>query len=146
MAQPTTLQSPYNEGDISLAILAINQNQVQSGRRAATIYKVPKSTLRGRRAGVLPRRDSEPNSKKLNKLEEEVITRHILDLDSRGFSPTLGAVQDMANRLLAERGAGQVGEKWPRNFVKRTESLTTRFNQPSDRQRALCEDSKAIRA
>ena len=62
-----------------------------------------------------------------------MITEYILDLDSRGFPPTLGAVRDMADRLLAERGAGQVGIHWPRNFVKRTDSLTTRFNRPYDR-------------
>jgi hypothetical protein len=47
---------------------------------------------------------------------------------------------DMADKLLAVRGAGQVGQKWPANFVRRTESLTTRFNRAYDRQRALCED------
>jgi hypothetical protein len=51
----------------------------------------------------------------------------------------------MADRLLAARGAGQVGVHWPRNFVKRTDSLTTRFNRPYDRQRALCEDPAIIR-
>jgi hypothetical protein len=34
----------------------------------------------------------------------------------------------MADKLLAARGAGQVGVYWPRNFIKRTDSLTTRFN------------------
>ncbi|OCK92740.1 uncharacterized protein K441DRAFT_569248 [Cenococcum geophilum 1.58] len=29
-------------------------------------------------------------------------------------------------------------------FVKRTDSLITRFNRPYDRQRALCEDPMAI--
>jgi hypothetical protein len=51
----------------------------------------------------------------------------------------------MANRLLAARGANQVGVHWPRNFVKRTDSLTTRFNRAYDRQRALCEDPVLIR-
>jgi hypothetical protein len=51
----------------------------------------------------------------------------------------------MANKLLAERGAPPVGIKWPQNFVKRTERLTTRVNQPYDRQRALCEDLAVIR-
>jgi hypothetical protein len=46
----------------------------------------------------------------------------------------------MADKLLAARGAGQVGVHWARNFVKRTDSLTTRFNRAYDRQRALCED------
>jgi hypothetical protein len=51
----------------------------------------------------------------------------------------------MANRLLAARSADQVGVHWPRNFVKRTDSLTTRFNRAYDRQRALCEDPVLIR-
>jgi hypothetical protein len=57
-----------------------------------------------------------------------VIIRYILDLDSRGFAPTYEAVRDMADKLLAARGAGQVGVHWPRNFVKRTDSLKTSFN------------------
>ena len=97
---------PYKEADVSLAILAIKRNQVQSIRRAAATYKVSRRTIDRRRAGITARRNCEPNLKKLTKLEEEVITRHILDLDSRGFPPTLNAVQDMANKLLTERGAG----------------------------------------
>ena len=71
--------------------------------------------------------------------------KHILDLDLRGFAPTYAAVRDIANRLLAARGANQVSVHWPRNFVKRTDSLTTRFNRAYDRQRALCEDPVLIR-
>lgn len=69
-----------------------------------------------------------------------MIVRHMLNLDQRGFAPTYAAVRDMADKLLAARGAGHVGVYWARNFVKRTDSLTTRFNQLYDRQRALCED------
>lgn len=146
MAQPTQIRLPYNEADISLAILAMNQNQIQSVNHAAATFNIPESTLRSRRAGTTARRDCEPKSKKLTKLEEEVIVEHILDLDTRGFAPTLGAVRDMANKLLAERSAGHVGQHWPRNFVKRTDSLTTRFNRAYDQQRALCEDPAAIQA
>jgi hypothetical protein len=59
---------------------------------------------------------------------------------SRGSAPTYIPVRDTADRLLAACGAGQVGVYWLRNFVKRTSSLTTHFNQAYDRQRALCED------
>jgi hypothetical protein len=76
---------------------------------------------------------------------EQVIVSHILHLDGRGFPPTYTAVRDMADKLLAASGAGQVGVHWPRNFVKRTDSLTTRFNRPYNRQRALCEDPAIIR-
>ncbi|KAI1514845.1 DDE superfamily endonuclease [Pyrenophora tritici-repentis] len=51
----------------------------------------------------------------------------------------------MADKLLAARGTSQVGQKWPANFVKRTDSLRTCFNQAYDRQRALCEDPALIR-
>ena len=103
-------------------------------------------TIRRRRVGKPARRDCQPNLKKLTKLEEQVIIDHVLHLDLRGFSPTYAAVRDMADRLLAARGAGQVGVHWPRNFVKRTDSLTTRFNRAYDRQRALCEDLVLIKS
>ena len=124
--------SAYKEGQIVLAVNAINRAQIQSERLAAKTYDVPRSTLQRRRAGTLSRRDCEPNSRKLTKLEESVIIDHIIDLDLRGFSPKLDAVADMANHLLTERGAGKVGIKWPSNFVKRTPELKTRFNRKYD--------------
>jgi hypothetical protein len=139
-------QSSYQEADLILAISSIEKKQFESTSRAASIYNVPRSTLRDRRAGKPQQRDCPPNSKKLTELEEEVIIRYILDLDLRGFSPTYAAVRDMADKLLAARGGGQVGVHWPRNFVKRTDSLKTRFNRAYDRQRALCEDPILIRS
>jgi hypothetical protein len=146
MAPRNATQLPSNEADIQLAILSIKSKQIQKNRRAAAIYQVPESTLRDRRAGKPTRRDCQPNSKKLTELEEVVIVRHILDLDQRGFAPTYAAIRDMADKLLAARKAGQVGVHWPRNFVKRTDSLTTRFNRAYNRQRALCEDPILIRS
>jgi len=146
MPPPKSTLLPRNEADIQLAILAVNATQIVHVRRAASAFNVPESTLRDRRAGKPARRDCQPNSKKLTQLEEEVIVQHVLDLDQRGFAPTYASVRDMADKLLAARGAGQVGQKWPANFVRRTESLTTRFNRAYDRQRALCEDPVLIRS
>jgi hypothetical protein len=73
-----------------------------------------------------------------------VIVQYILDLDSKGFPPRLYGVEDMANRLLAERNAGRVGTRWASNFIKRQPQLTTRFNRKYDYQRAKCEDPKLI--
>ena len=105
MSQQRNAQLIQNEGRISLAILAINRNQIQSVRRAVTTYSIPRTTLRRRRTGTTARRDCEANLKKLTKLEESVIIEHILDLDSRGFAPSLSAVRDIANKLFAERAA-----------------------------------------
>jgi hypothetical protein len=137
---------PLNEGDVQLAILSINTKQLQSNCAAATIYNVPEKTIRRRRTGISSQCDCQPNSRKLTELEEEVIAKYILDLDQRGFAPTYSAVRDMADKLLAARGGGQVGQKWPANFVKRTDSLKTCFNRAYDRQRALCEDLVLIRS
>ena len=144
MQQPPHLQSTQNEGRISLAISAINQGQLQSVRRAAKSYDAVRTTLRRRRTGIRPRRDCTPNLRKFTDLEESVIIQHALDLDSRGFPPRLGAVEDMANQLLAARGGGKVGINWPSNFIKRTPELKTRFNRKYDYQRAKNEDPKAI--
>jgi hypothetical protein len=57
-----------------------------------------------------------------------VIVRLVLHLDHRGFAPTYAAARNMADKLLAARSIGQVGVYWQRKFVKRTDSLTTRFN------------------
>jgi hypothetical protein len=144
MAQRNITQLPTNEADIQLAISSIECDQIQENRRAAAIYGVPESTLRDRRAGRPARRDCQPNSKKLTQLEEEVIVGYIIDLDQRVFAPAYAAIRSMADKLLAARGVGQVGQKWLANFVKRTDSLRKRFNRAYDRQRALCEDPVLI--
>ena len=109
MAPPPRAQLSYNESDIVLASRAIDLQQLQSSRRAASTYGVPKSTLNNRRARKLAWRNCQPNSKKLTIIEEEVIVSYIIKLDLRRFAPTYAAVRDMANRLLAARSADQVG-------------------------------------
>ncbi|KAG7001283.1 hypothetical protein FocnCong_v013165 [Fusarium oxysporum f. sp. conglutinans] len=63
----------------------------------------------------------------------------------RGFPPRLRAVEEMANRLLADRDALPVGKRWAHNFVKRQPELKTRFFRRYDYQRAKCEDPTIIR-
>jgi len=145
MPPPNRVQSIQKEGRISIAIHAIQSHQFQSNRSAATTYDIPKSTLHDRIHGKSSRRDCEPNSKKLIKLEETVIIQHILDLDLRGFAPKLSAVIDIANKLLTVWNSGRVRIKWPSNFVKRSPELKTRFNRKYDYQRAKCEDPEVIR-
>jgi hypothetical protein len=146
MPQSNQIQSNYKEGQILLAISAIERGQIQSVRHAAKTYDVPRVTLARRLDGIRARRDSTANLKKLTENEEEVIIRHILDLDSRGFSPRLKEVADMANHLLASRGEKPVGIKWPSNFIARTPVLKTRLNRRYDYQRAQCEDPQVIQA
>ena len=134
------------EARIILAIEAIRTSKKLSRRKAAEIYKVPESSLRLRMNGHLPLSERRPANIKLTTLEEEVIIRNILELDSRGFAPRLAGVEDMANYILESRGGRRVGGRWAQRFIQRQPALKTRFNRVYDFQRALCEDPELIGA
>jgi hypothetical protein len=143
----STMQVQTQEARIVLAIEAIRTSKRKlSRRKAAEIYNVPESTLRLRMNGATSIRDRRPAVQKLTELEEELIVRHVFDRDSRGFSPRLADVEDMANHLLETRRAKRVGKCWAQRFVARRPELKTRFNRVYDFQRALCEDPELIGA
>jgi hypothetical protein len=135
-----------DEAQVQLALLGMQNDPKLSARAAGRIYNVDHEKLSRRRRGMQSGRDIPANSRKLTKLEESVIVQHILDLNSKGYPPRLSGVEDMTNRLLAERDAGRVGTRWAHNFVKRNPELTTRFNRKYDYQRAQCEDPEVIRS
>jgi DDE superfamily endonuclease/helix-turn-helix, Psq domain len=134
------------ERKINLALQAIEKDQTLSARAAATIYKCSHATLSRRLKGTQSRYNSMPNSRNLTSLEEVTIVQYILDLDARLYPPRLADVEDMANRLLAERDTPPVGKRWASNFVKRQPELRTRFLRRYDYKRAQCEDPETIRA
>ena len=134
-----------DEAQVQLALQALENDPKLSLRVAARIYSVHHTKLSRRRRGKESRRDIPANSRKMTDLEESVIVQYILDLDSKGFPPRLSGVEDMANRLLAERDAGRVGVNWASTFVKRHPEVNTRFNRKYDYQRAQCEDPEIIR-
>ncbi|KFZ19273.1 hypothetical protein V501_00735 [Pseudogymnoascus sp. VKM F-4519 (FW-2642)] len=134
------------EAKIILAIEAIQTSKKLSRRKAAKLYNIPFSTLNDRMNGHIPLRERRPANIKLSKLEEEVIVRNILKLDSRGFAPRLAGVEDMANFILELREGERVGKLWAHRFIQRQLALKTRFNRVYNFQRALCEDSELIGA
>src|SRR6478609_2794808 len=139
------MSDPNIEARILLALRALQNDPKLSLRRAAGIYQVRYWTLHRRQKGILSTRDSIPKSRKLSDLEEQIIVQFILDLDSRGFPPRLRCVEEMANRLLADRETPPVGKRWASNFVKRHKELKTCFHRRYDYQRAKCEDLTVIR-
>jgi hypothetical protein len=138
------MPTPEKESQLILAIQAIKRDPNLSARAAAKIYSISLTTLTRRLKGTIARRDSIPKSRKLTDLEESTIVQHVLDLDARSFPPRLRGVEDMANRLLADRDAPPVGSRWASNFIKRHTELKTRFNRKYDYQRAQCEDPTVI--
>lgn len=108
-----------NEGQLMLALQAHRTYPGLSIRTTAKIYGVFRKTLKRRRDHVPSRQDIMPNCRKLTGLEESTIIQYVLDLDARSFPPRLRGVEDMANRLLADRDAPPVGINWASKFVKR---------------------------
>ena len=117
-SQPPAMVSVDDERKINLALQAIGKDQNLSARAAATIYKCSHTTLSRQLNGTQSRHDSMPNSRNLTSLEEVTIIQYILDLDTQFYPPRLIGVEDMANRLLAERDAPPVGKRWASNFIK----------------------------
>jgi hypothetical protein len=97
-------QSPQKEGRLSLAQHAIQNSQIKSVRKAASLYRIPRTTLRDRRAGMLPKAIAHTHQRKLQPLEEQSLVQWVLDLDQRGFPPHIINVQQMADVLLAAHG------------------------------------------
>ena len=110
MSQQQNAQVSNQEGRIELALSAYNDNQFRSLWRASQAFSVPHSTLTRRYNGIPFRPNTRPNSHKLTATEEQTIVRYILDLDSRGFTPRLCEVADMADKLLAVRGGKLVSK------------------------------------
>jgi hypothetical protein len=98
------------ETRVILAIKAIRLSKTINTRTAAKLYRVPRIILRNRITSRTPRDEIRPNYHKLITLEEEVISRNILELDSRGFIPRLAGIEDITNFILESKGAGYISK------------------------------------
>jgi len=145
MSQTRRTKLKSKEANVNLAKSAIDAGRVRSNWAAAAVYKVNKNTLANRRSGMPTRRDCQPNSKNLTSLEEQVIADHALDVDTRGFQLTIDMLREMANKLLADRGAQHVGINWPSRFVDRNKELKLRVNRKYDYRRASNEDPEIMK-
>ena len=72
----------WKESDMILVINALHMTLHLKISHVTRIFCVPRTTLSDRIQGKLSRQDISANSRKLTNLEEEVIVRYILDLDS----------------------------------------------------------------
>lgn len=144
MPQPSDIISTDPEGRMALAIQAIQLGQIKSSRAAAKVYFVNRTTLDLRLYGIQARRDSIPHNRNLTPSEESVIVNYVLDLDSRGFSPRVCVVGEIANLLLDQRQGTHVGQNWTTRFINRRPEIKSIFNRKHDYKRLLCQDLEVI--
>jgi hypothetical protein len=136
------------ENRIQMAIAAIKNKKIKSVLSAAETFSVPEPTLRARLNGRKPRSETRANGHKLTALEEEVLTKRLLDADKRGFSIRPEFLRGMAQILLHERTqdpTATIGVNWAYKFVKRHPALCTRYNRRIIYQRAKQEDPRVIK-
>ena len=93
-----------------MVLKAIRNDEKLSLRAAAKLYNVLESILRSRRASILVRRDTIPNSRRLTDSEEKAIIQYILKLVARSFLPRLRSIEDIANYLLCVYDVPPIGK------------------------------------
>ena len=69
-----------NEGQLQLALHAMERDKKITPFAAAKLYGVPRTTLNRRRKGIRSRTETIANSRNLDPLEEQVIIRRVFDL------------------------------------------------------------------
>ena len=58
------------------------------------LYNVPEVTLHTKMNGATPIAERRPANQLLTEIEDEVIVEYILNLDSRGYPPLIGNVEE----------------------------------------------------
>jgi hypothetical protein len=76
------MYSNFRESDMILALYTLRTTLHLTPSHIAWVYNVLCKTLTNRYYRKLSRQDTQPKSQKLTPLEELVIVRHILNLDS----------------------------------------------------------------
>lgn len=97
------MSEPLQDEDrIQLAVEALRLGQIQTIRKAAAEFDVPRSTLHRRVKGGATRQQAQVKNRKLLPTEEAALIQWIESLDDRGISPTIGYIRQMADLLLRE--------------------------------------------
>jgi hypothetical protein len=103
-------------------------------------------TLRDRTHGGKSRSKEAESRRRLSPQEENIIERHILQLEVWGWPPLVSQVQKMAKKLLIAKGdTKDLGPNWSQRFLKRHPHLKSRFIAPLDKDRIISEDLGQIR-
>jgi hypothetical protein len=138
------MPAPSKEARVILAIEAIQASKNLSLRAAAKLYDVPETTIWVRMNGRPAAQEYWPVAQNLMEIEEEVVVQYILNLDSRGFPPSIDSMRAMADHILASQNTRRVRKQWPYHFIQQWEELRTHFSRAYGFQRALCEDPVLI--
>jgi hypothetical protein len=103
----------------------------------ASKFDVEQTTLRRRYRGVCkPNKEILQIRQRLTVVEEEILVKWILCMQSWGFPPLVNRVRLQAEELLKERGDHEpLGIHWIQKFLSRQKELKSYFAAPRDKER-----------
>lgn len=149
----TTRQS-WQESEMKSALDAVLKNEM-GFKKACQTFNVPKSTLRDRYKKVVDKSITLENCAKkcslgtiktvFTKEQENELSEHIIQLESRLFPITIKDLRELAFQL-AERNniqndfdkeTGMAGYKWVQNFLKRNPKISLRKPEGTSGARAM---------
>ena len=135
---------------MKLAVEAFNKGQFQSKTACAKAFDVAPRTLMYHLNGMVSQHEKTANCRKLSELEEDTLSRWILDMYQRGLPLQISDARYLAQLLLSARlktpEKATIGELWVNRFIKRRPELKSKYTRQYDHQCAKCEDPELIKS
>ena len=116
---------------MKLAIEAFNKGQFQSKTACAKAFDVAPRTLMYHLNGMVSRHEKTANCRKLSKLEEDTLSRWILDMSQCGLPLQISNVHYLAQLLLSAQlkapKKATIGELWVNCFIQHHPELKSKY-------------------
>jgi DDE superfamily endonuclease/helix-turn-helix, Psq domain len=134
------------EERIQAAMEAIKSKKASSLRKAAEMFRIPRSTLRDRIAGCQPLKTSKQHLQRLSPEEEGAIERTILQMSVWGWPMTITSLEALARELLDKKGDFEpLGQNWHDRFLVRHPDLKKLRSRAMDQSRKDATDYETAR-
>ena len=134
----------YNEESILFALQDINNGLSQ--RKAAALYKIPRSTLQERLNGRQTHSQGAEGLQRLTKWQESHLTKWVLVQDALALPLTHLQLKQFTSRLLIQAGdLKPLGKHWISGFLARNPEISTTRGKRLDSKRINGASTYAIK-
>lgn len=116
-----------DENQIQAALTALRDGTVESSRKAAYLFNVPRTTLDFRRRGGQSHKTAHTSSQLLSIDEEKALEELVLKWAGWGWPVTIEKLNSYCKRFLDARGreSTDIGKNWYKGFLRRHPNLHT---------------------
>ena len=118
------------------AVSAVTEGAVESVRKAAVQFDVPRTTLQRRMKGIQPHKTAHEPAERFSIEEEDSITRHILQMSVWGWPMTINSLETLVTAILRKNSDNEpLGRHWHSKFLARHPELKMLRSRPLDQSR-----------